>query len=266
MADVNELVLEVGRPGSRQLSTQIVRRAGLKQALTGERPKFLLAYAPNASARAQNFRLRVLENLSKSKATTGPAAASMQVTVVRLPDVHWQSEVEQRVRSLGAKDVLYFIDSGTKAKVSKKAASIDEGSSKDPLTVVRARRDHVLSLGRWYTAPEVAQLLNGAVAQSNPSQYASILRRKQRLLGVLQNGEYLHPEFQFSARTGSLRRETAQLLQVLPKDRTGWGAALWCFQPTRRLGGRRPADVFVTDAKAVIAAAKQDFKGDDGNW
>jgi hypothetical protein len=83
---------------------------------------------------------------------------------------------------------------------------------------------------------------------------------------VLHKGEYLHPEFQFNARTGSLRREMAQLLQVLPKDRTGWGAALLCFQPTGRLGGRRPADAFATDGQAVIAAAKQDFKGDDGNW
>ena len=79
-------------------------------------------------------------------------------------------------------------------------------------------------------------------------------------------GEFLHPGFQFDERTGALRPETAELLAVLPKEPTGWAAALWCFQPTGRLAGQRPADRFGKDPKAVIAAAKKDFEGDEGNW
>jgi hypothetical protein len=84
--------------------------------------------------------------------------------------------------------VLYFIDSSVEPKDSKRAppaprGGITRGPLKDPLAVARARRDRVLTFGKWYTAPEVAQLLNGAVARSNPSQYASTLRRQRRLLG-----------------------------------------------------------------------------------
>ena len=124
----------------------------------------------------------------------------------------------------------------------------------------------MLATGKWFTAAEVANQLNGEVAASNPSQFASKLRRQGRLLGVRHRGEYLHPDFQFSPKTGVLIEEVAALLGILPKDPTGWGPALWCFQPTKWLGERSPAAVFRSNPASVIAAAKKEFKPGDGGW
>jgi hypothetical protein len=255
---MNELVLEVGQPESPQLSTRIVKRSALKHALEGVRPRYLLAYTAKASSRALDVRLNVLRNWRKPKATLD--FASSHVIVVSLSEIDWQKQVERSVSSLREADILCFVG-GAETRVQAKAQQ-DE----DPLAAARARRDQVLTLGKWYTAAEVSELVNGRVAKTNPSQYASMLRQKRRLLGVRQNGEYLHPGFQFNYETGTLRPETAKLLKILPKDETGWAAALWCFQPTGRLQGHRPADMFADDPKAVVAAAKKDFQGDTGNW
>ena len=82
-------------------------------------------------------------------------------------------------------------------------------------------------------------------------------------LGVWNGREFVHPTFQFQLDTGRLMPEMKTLLSILPKDRSGWRQALWLFQRHGQLEGKRPADVFQKDPKAVIEAARSDFEIDD---
>jgi hypothetical protein len=95
---------------------------------------------------------------------------------------------------------------------------------------------------------------------------ASRLRRQGVLLGAWNGREFLHPTFQFQRDTGRLMPEMKALLDVLPKDRSGWRQALWLFQRHAQLDGKRPADVFQDDPEAVIKAARSDFVLDDERW
>ena len=74
------------------------------------------------------------------------------------------------------------------------------------------------------------------------------------------------PTFQFQLDTGRLMPEMSTHLSILPRDRSGWRQALWLFQPHGQLEGKRPADVFQKDPKAVIEAARSDFEINDERW
>jgi hypothetical protein len=60
--------------------------------------------------------------------------------------------------------------------------------------------------------------------------------------------------------------EMKTLLDVLPKDRSGWRQARWLFQRHGQLDGARPADVFQKNPQAVIDAARSDFELTDERW
>jgi hypothetical protein len=265
MSDPKQLVLETGRPGMQYLSTRLVQKGRIKLALKMERPAVLLAYDAK-SARAQKVRIEVLQSLGRpERKITDAVAKRVGFRLVRMHAVHWQNEIQNLIRHLGSEVLCAIALPGPQAARDPVTPNAEDGSS-DPLTLARLRRERLLKTGKWYTAAQVAEALKGEVTASNPSQYTSRLRQQRRLLGVRYRGEYLHPEFQFDAKMGVLRREMATLLPILPKDDTGWSAAFWCFQPTGRLDGRRPADVFQANPKAVVTAAKKDFEGDDGNW
>ncbi|HJU39635.1 MAG TPA: hypothetical protein VJ724_08685 [Tahibacter sp.] len=144
-------------------------------------------------------------------------------------------------------------------------AVLDRGFRAASLEAAIARRDELLSSERWYTSAEVASLAIGAPYTSNPSQYASRLRRERLLIGVRFRNEYLHPAFQFGT-DGRPMAAVRSLLGILPVTDAGWRAALWCFEPNRKLGDRRPSDVFSTDPEAVVKIAEMEFGGDRGAW
>jgi hypothetical protein len=72
------------------------------------------------------------------------------------------------------------------------------------------------------------------------------------------------PAFQFQG--GCPHPRLKELLRLLPPDGDGWAAMLWCFSPTKKLGGVRPADMLWLDTERVIDAARRDFVGDDADW
>jgi len=131
----------------------------------------------------------------------------------------------------------------------------------DPFEAAKQTRDRLLAKESWLDSKAVARAARSTLVESNPAQFASRLRREHRLFGVRWRGEYLHPAFQFLP-TGELNPEMAKLLDVLPTTDANWNAAFWLFQPTGKLGGHRPADVFANNPKAVIAAATADFVRD----
>ena len=132
--------------------------------------------------------------------------------------------------------------------------------------LARTRRNELLAQERWLTSQQVATQARGRTVESNPYEYASRLRREHRLFGARFRGSYLYPAFQFQPETGEPHPAVADLLARLPDSSDGWVAALWLFQPTGKLGGARPADVFAHDPGAVIDAARRDFQGDDADW
>jgi hypothetical protein len=132
--------------------------------------------------------------------------------------------------------------------------------------LARNRRNDLLAQERWISSQEAAEQARGRVVESNPYEYASRLRREQRLFGARFGGRYLYPAFQFLPDTGEPHPALRDLIPLLPDSNDGWTAAFWWFEPSGRLQGARPADVFLQDPAVVIAAAQRDFQGDDESW
>lgn len=141
----------------------------------------------------------------------------------------------------------------------------DSGSDSQ-LQLARERREQLLAQEKWFNAPQVHVQQGKDPKAGGANNTASKLRRENELLGVWNGREYLHPQFQFDTLTGLLMTEVKQLLELLPKDRSGWRQAFWLFQKHAQLEGKRPADVFQKDAARVIEAARSDFVTSDERW
>lgn len=149
------------------------------------------------------------------------------------------------------------------------ADSTAYGSAKVNATAVlaaRVLRNELLAQECWLTGPQVAELTGGGKLKSESYEYASRLRREQKLFGTRFRGSYRYQAFRFVSETGETHEGLAELIALLPTSHDGWSAAFWLFQPTGRLGGSRPADIFAQDPDAVIDAARRDFEGDDSDW
>lgn len=130
----------------------------------------------------------------------------------------------------------------------------------------RQRRNEIFAEDEWLTAGEVEQRVRDTTTDSNPSQFASRLRRERRLFGVRYRGQYLHPAFQFDPNTGQLLMGLPCVLRWLPEEPDGWAAAFWFYQPSLHLGGDKPARVLARDPIAVARAAEKDFRRTDDEW
>jgi hypothetical protein len=141
-----------------------------------------------------------------------------------------------------------------------------DADSERRLQLARERRDQLLASEKWIDAPTVHVQQGGKPDSQGINNTASRLRRRGDLLGAWNGREFLHPTFQFQPDTGRLMPEMKTLLDILPKDRSGWRQALWLFQRHGQLDGKRPADVFQKDPGAVIKAARSDFEMNDERW
>lgn len=141
-----------------------------------------------------------------------------------------------------------------------------DDDSERRLQLARERRDQLLASETWIDAPKVHVTQGGKVDSQGINNTASRLRRRGDLLGAWNGREFLHPTFQFQPDTGRLMREMKMLLDILPKDRSGWRQALWLFQRHAQLDGKRPADVFQKNPEMVIKAARSDFELNDERW
>ncbi|WP_137915634.1 hypothetical protein [Rudaea sp. 3F27F6] len=136
---------------------------------------------------------------------------------------------------------------------------------RDRLRASLERRDSLLHSETWLSSDEVAIRISASIAGNDQEQDIRWLRREGRLFAVRFKGRYLHPDFQFNAQ-GQLMAEVKDLLDVLPRTDANWNLAFWVFQPTRALGGKRPADVFRQDPQRVVVVAQKDFLGDNERW
>jgi hypothetical protein len=143
----------------------------------------------------------------------------------------------------------------------------NDADSERRLQLARERREQLLREERWLDAPAVHIQQGGQPDSQGMNNTASRLRRRGELLGAWNGREYLHPIFQFHSDTGRLMPELKALLEVLPKDRSGWRQALWLFQRHGQLtNGACPADVFQQNPQAVINAARSGFELSDERW
>ena len=131
----------------------------------------------------------------------------------------------------------------------------------DERAVALQFRDSLLESERWLDADGLAQLRGGVAPEA-----VDRCRRERGVLAVRLKGEYLFPAFQFLPRPGETHPRMSDLLAVLPDEDHGWTAAFWCFSPTLKLGGSRPADLFLAKPDDVIDAARRDFSGDLVDW
>jgi hypothetical protein len=149
-------------------------------------------------------------------------------------------------------------------------------SMSDP---VDASQKYILEKWPLWSSLELQERAAASGNRLEQSPYR--LRVARRILGLKIGNEFRYPRFQFDAKTGLPRPEMAELLGLLPKERTGWHAAFWFAQPNRRLarptapidfdandileqlaapsGARPPADVFVEDPARVVAFAQKEF-------
>jgi hypothetical protein len=135
------------------------------------------------------------------------------------------------------------------------------------LEAARQRRAQLLEDEHWLDGGQVHYQQQGSDPSApGANNTASRLRRKGELLGAWDGREYLHPAFQFDHETGRVMPEMKELLEILPKDRSGWRQAFWLFQPHALLDGRRPADAFQADPQSVIEAANSTFAPGNTNW
>ncbi|MBL8266298.1 hypothetical protein [Steroidobacter sp.] len=136
----------------------------------------------------------------------------------------------------------------------------------EQLRLGRERRDQLLVEERWLNAWQVHEQQGGNANAHGVNNTASRARRLGEMLGAWNGREYLYPGFQFDLQTGRWMPEMKQLLDILPRDRSGWRQAFWLFQKHSRLDDRRPADIFQKEPSAVIEAARSDFVLDDERW
>ena len=126
-------------------------------------------------------------------------------------------------------------------------------------------RDRLIVNEAWLSSDEIAIGTSGAELNACANQDSHQLRQTGQVLGVRHGRQRLHPACQFHTVGGQLvpLPMLRHLLELLPKDESGWTQAFWIFQPTGRLQGTRPADVLATRHEDVLLAAKKDFHGDE---
>jgi hypothetical protein len=151
-------------------------------------------------------------------------------------------------------------------KLDESATAVPTIDSEGQLQLARERRDELLASEKWLDASAVHAQQGGKSGAQGSNNTASRLRRGGELLGAWNGREFLHPIFQFQPVTGRLMPEMKALLDILPKDRSGWRQSLWLFQPHGQLDGRRPADAFQKNPDSVIEAARSDFEVTDERW
>jgi len=142
----------------------------------------------------------------------------------------------------------------------------EDAATAGRLKAARERRAQLLEQEHWLNGSDVHQQQGGDPDAPGANNTASRLRRKGELLGCWGGREYLHPSFQFDRKTGRLMPEMKDLLELLPRDASGWRQSFWLFQPHAALDGKRPADVFQSDPQSVVEAARGTFAPGDTNW
>ena len=83
------------------------------------------------------------------------------------------------------------------------------------------------------------------------------LQRERKIFTVTYRGATYVPSFQFDEK-GKPRRAVARVIQILGKDTSDWGLALWFTAASGSLDGKRPVDLLSSHPEEVVQAAEQE--------
>lgn len=83
------------------------------------------------------------------------------------------------------------------------------------------------------------------------------LLRERKIFSVSHRKADYVPSFQFD-EDGRPRPAVAKVIQILGKDTSDWGLALWFTAGNGLLGDKRPVDFLQTAPERVVQAAEQE--------
>ena len=83
------------------------------------------------------------------------------------------------------------------------------------------------------------------------------LLQERKILAVSHRNTLYVPSFQFDER-GHPRPAVAKVIQILGKDTSDWGVALWFTAANGWLDSKRPVDLLKDEPEEVIQAAEQE--------
>jgi hypothetical protein len=83
------------------------------------------------------------------------------------------------------------------------------------------------------------------------------LQQERRIFTVTHRGTTYVPSFQFDEK-GKPRPAVARVIQILGRDTSDWGLALWFTAASGYLDGKRPVDLLSSHPEEVLQAAEQE--------
>jgi hypothetical protein len=115
---------------------------------------------------------------------------------------------------------------------------------------VEARQARRLAMARTAFLKEFGSL-------ERPAADWERLRRERKIFTVTHRGATYIPSFQLDEK-GNPRPAIARVIQILGKDTSDWGLALWFTAASSRLDGKRPVDLLSSHPEEVVQAAEQE--------
>lgn len=83
------------------------------------------------------------------------------------------------------------------------------------------------------------------------------LQRERKIFAVSHGNEVYVPSFQFDEK-GRPRPAVSKVIQILGKETSDWGLALWFTAANGWLDDRRPVDLLKDDPEQVVQAAEHE--------
>lgn len=149
-----------------------------------------------------------------------------------------------------AADVIAAVEGGAATAV-RKPASWEQARRN------LAMRRRILDEFGGLTAAELGEWARPGAA--NPHQYASRLRKANRVFSVPFEGQTLYLGFQFDEHGRPLPALGEVFVSLRKRfGESDWSIASWFTSPNPHLRGKsRPVDLFAEDPDAVVAAAQR---------
>lgn len=94
-------------------------------------------------------------------------------------------------------------------------------------------------------------------ALEKPGEDYEHLKQERKIFTVTQGDTTYVPSFQFD-QTGRPYPAVARVIQILGRDTSDWGLALWFTGTNGWLDGKRPVDVLKEEPEEVVQAAEQE--------
>ena len=117
-------------------------------------------------------------------------------------------------------------------------------------------QEMIQKAGGYLTSEELAAALNSRA--KNPSQFAADLRSNNKILALRWGAkDWWYPRFQFESN-GRPAPEIPELMTALAPDERGWDRLQWLLTPHQQLHGKTPLELWHTDRKAILEAARME--------